>query len=118
MPQNPETRPPRRAGKEKVPDGSASLVNTVEVEFEDARYRLVSINDVSTQAILRSARHRYGWFGDKRFREDLPQVLSGMGMEPRPTVSLVMRNMQGEEIRVDEAFLAAENRARVYLNEK
>ena len=80
------------------------------VEFRGARYELVSINNASVKSILSSARHRYGYRGEKRFIEDLPEVLAGMGFEQKPTVSLVLRDSDGEELTVADAPMTANNR--------
>jgi hypothetical protein len=90
-------------------DGDAAFV-----EFRGARYELVSINKASTKAILRSARHRYGHLGEKRFIEDLPEVLAGMGFAQKETVSLVLCDSNGKRVYVADAPMTAENRNRVY----
>jgi hypothetical protein len=90
-------------------DGDAAMV-----EFRGARYELVSINDASTQAILRSARHRYGFLGEKRFIEDLPEVLAGMGFTRKDTVSLELCDSKGNRVCVPNAPMTNENRNRVY----
>jgi hypothetical protein len=86
----------------------------VVVEFRGARYELVSINGASTEAILESAWRRYGFLGEKRFIEDLPEVLAGMGFPRKRAVSLVLRDAGGNKIEAAEAPMTAQNRARVY----
>ena len=89
------------------------------VEFNDASYELVSINDVPTADILRSARRRYGWSGEKRFIEDLPEVMGGLGLSPDETsVDLVLRDAAGEEVIVKDAPMTEENRSRVYRSRR
>jgi hypothetical protein len=88
--------------------------DTAVVEFRGARYQLVSINQASTRSILRSARHRYGHLGEKRFIEDLPEVLAGMGFARKETVSLVLCDSTGKTVHVADAPMTAENRNRLY----
>jgi hypothetical protein len=84
------------------------------VQFRGARYELVSINKASTKSILRSSRHRYGHLAEKRFIEDLPEVLVGMGFAPKETVSLVLRDATGKTVHVADAPMTEENRLLVY----
>jgi hypothetical protein len=84
------------------------------VEFRAAHYELVSINGASTAEILDSAGDLYGSLGEKRFVEDLPEVLTGMGFPRTATVSLVLRDAEGNLVDVPEAPMTAENRVRVY----
>ena len=89
--------------------------DVVLVEFDGARYELVSINGATSKDILRSARRRYGSLVEKRFIEDLPEVLGGLGMSPNEsTVELVLRDSTGKKVEVADAPMTAENRSRVY----
>jgi hypothetical protein len=94
-------------------DGDAA-----DVEFRGARYELVSINDAPTKAILTSARRRFDSQGEKRFIEDLPEVLGGMGLEPKKAVSLVLRDADGNEVHVADAPMTAANRDVVYAKRR
>jgi hypothetical protein len=85
------------------------------VEFLGARYELISINGASTAEILDSARDSYGAsYGEKRFIEDLPEVLDEMGFNRKATVSLVLRDAEGNLVDIPEAPMTAQNRNRVY----
>ena len=93
------------------------LTNDVaQVEFDGEQYELVSINGKSTKQILTSARRRYGSsLGDKRFIEDLPAVLGGLGLSPDATdVDLVLTDSAGTTIEVKDAPMTAANRSLVY----
>lgn len=91
----------------------------VQVQFEGERYELVSINGTSTKGILRSAHRQFGSLGEKRFIEDLPEVLVGLGASPDDTtVDLVLTNAAGDEVVVSDAPMTAENRSLVYASSR
>lgn len=101
------------------PFTKVSLNNdTAEVEFNEKVYELVSINGKTTRQILTSSRRRYGSsMAEKRFIEDLPAVLGGLGLSPDATsVDLVLRDSTGKTTEVQDAPMTAENRARVYVS--
>lgn len=85
----------------------------VMVEFNESQYELVSINEASTEEILRSAKHAFGWSGVKRFVEDLPQVLGAMGMPDEDYVDLVLKDSEGQLLHFAEAPMTVENRYKV-----
>jgi hypothetical protein len=85
------------------------------VQFDGQTYELVSIDDVPTKAILAVAKKSYGNLWEKRFVEDIVEVLEQLGRRPEKTVKLVLRDAQSGAIKtVDRAPLTAENRRQVY----
>ena len=86
-----------------------------EVEFEGKQYELVSIDGLSMEETAGGARKQYGWLWEKRFVEDLVEVMDGMGHKPAATVKLLLRDPASGAIKtVDRAPMTAENRAKVY----
>lgn len=94
----------------RVEDGA------VFVEFNNSSYQLISINGASTERLLKAARYHFGSLGEKRFIEDLPEVLGAMGMKESDTVDLVLQDGDGEQIRFPDAPMTAQNRSLVYRN--
>ena len=85
------------------------------VQFDGQTYELVSIDDVATKAILALAKKSYGNLWEKRFVEDIVEVLERLGRRPEKTVKLLLRDPQSGALKtVDRAPLTAENRRRVY----
>lgn len=87
---------------------------SVQVEFEGDSFELVSINDVQTKGILKSSQRQFGRLWKKRFVEDLPEVLMGMGVRELNTVKLGLRDQTGNVVTVDEAPMTRDNRQMVY----
>ncbi len=89
---------------------------TAQVEFEGKPYELVSINGKTTEQILDSSRRRFGSsLGEKRFIEDLPAVLGGLGLNPDETaVDLVLIDSDGKTVEIKDAPMTEANRALVY----
>lgn len=85
----------------------------VEVEYEGSTYHLVSINDVPTDVILNSSRTHFGSQWERRFVEDLVEVLAAMGVPPETTVKVVLRNESGQTKSV-RAPMTSENRQLVH----
>src|SRR5687767_7837283 len=65
-----------------------------EVWIEGQWYALRSIDDLPVEKILAFARSKYESNWDKRFGEDLVQLLSEMGHTPGKTVKLVVRDLK------------------------
>lgn len=86
----------------------------VMVEFNDANYELISINGEPTEKILAKSHRLFGSYGDKRFVEDLPQVLGSMGMENTESVDLVLLDGGGNQVAFRDAPVTPQNRSRVY----
>ena len=84
-------------------------------EYESRIYRLVSIDRLSTEEILNAARQHFGSMRDKRFTEDLVEVLAAMGHPPGGTVKLVLVDQEtGKKRVVSRAPMTHENRREVY----
>ena len=94
---------------------SLKVDGRVEVEFERKAYWLISIDDLPTGEILASSQRQYGQLWEKRFVEDIAEVLAGMGSPPGTTVKLVLRDADtGNRRIVAAAPLTRENRREVY----
>jgi predicted Ser/Thr protein kinase len=90
--------------------------NSAIVRFNDKDYRLVSVNDLDTARILEHCRAAYGDWWDKRFSEDLVEVLAEMGrpMARNRTVKLMLEDTAtGELTNIERAQMTAANRAAV-----
>ena len=87
----------------------------VNVRFQGRIYELVSINDTETSAILLSCQTNYGRLWQKRFDEDLPEVLERMGLDVGTSIKLELRDPASAEIvRVAKAQMTEANRRAVY----
>ena len=64
------------------------------VQFDGQAYELVSIDDIPTKAILAVAKQSYGNLWEKRFVEDIVEVLEQVGRRPEENVKLVLRDAQ------------------------
>lgn len=62
-----------------------------EVQVGDDWYKLVSLDGVAVDDIITFSRRSYEELWQKRFEEDLVEVLSRMGREPKDTVQLVVK---------------------------
>src|SRR5687767_12658084 len=86
----------------------------VQVLFDGAWHRLVSVEGRSVADLLAHCRAAWPDKVEKRFAEDLPEVLAGVGVTPGPTVALVLVDASGQEKRIPAAPMTAENRKAVY----
>jgi Peptidase family S41 len=92
--------------------------NSARVRYEDHDYELVSINGLTTGQILDVCRQEYGDLWEKRFAEDLVEVLvaAGRPMAKDNTVKLVLRSVgDGKETTVERAAMTEENRRAIML---
>jgi hypothetical protein len=86
-----------------------------EVLVEGAWWRLVSIDGVSSDALLAFARAQYGDKWAKRFCEDLVELLTRMGHPPGATVELGLADLASGAARVFERVALTEaNRRRIH----
>lgn len=85
-----------------------------EVQVGDEWYKLVSINDVPTAEIVTFSQRTYGDLWQKRFEEDLVEVLAGMGREPKEKVKLIVvplaAGKDAEEQTLDDVPMTEANR--------
>jgi len=95
-----------------------------EVKVGEQWYKLVSLDDLPTAEILAFSRETFASGWQKRFAEDLVELLSRMGHPPRDTVKLVVQSLTStetqvwEDIRMTEAnrqaiMATAQARARI-----
>lgn len=76
---------------------------------------LVSIDAVTSEAIVDYCQPTYGRLWQKRFEEDLVEVLAGMGHATAETVRLVVRDPDGSEERVlEEVAMTRPNRQAIW----
>lgn len=85
-----------------------------EVKVHGNWYKLVGINKVTTKDILNFARRQYGNRWDKRFCEDLVEILTEMGKPPLAKVDLIVTKLDGGKmIRLLGVPMTEENRNRI-----
>jgi len=97
-------------GKEKSFD-FPSVRWVPDVRIDGNWYALRSIDGLPVEQILASAMSKDidGW--QRRFEEDIVEVLGAMGHKPGKTVKLVLRDLEtGKETTLDKAPMTAENR--------
>ena len=89
----------------------------VEVVVQGERYKLKRIDGLTTEEILESAKKQFGKLGEKRFVEDLVEVLAGMGHMPGQVVSLELEDLESHEtVQISAVPMTRENRQKVYGN--
>ena len=87
------------------------------VTFSGKRYELVSIDGLTTKHIIEFCVKTYSDRWEKRFAEDLVEVMSGMGKQAGITVNLVLKELDSNNaIRVPDAPMTADNRRAVWKN--
>ncbi|MEL6110200.1 MAG: serine/threonine-protein kinase, partial [Planctomycetota bacterium] len=88
---------------------------TALVQFEGTEYELISIAEIKTAEVLRHCRSKYGDDWDKRFAEDLVEVLDGLGKKVVQTIALELRLVEtGNTVKVAAAPMTKANRDLVY----
>lgn len=87
------------------------------VVFSGKRYELISIDGLPAIQILEFCHKTYAARWEKRFAEDLVEVLSGMGKTVGSSVNLVLKDLDTDEvIKVSDAPMTTENRRSVWKN--
>ena len=87
---------------------------TPEVRVEETWYRIAEIAGFDLADVLTHCRAEHGSKWDKRFCEDLPQVLAEMGWTPSSDVDLVLREIESDRVvRLEAVPMTAENRQRI-----
>jgi len=89
--------------------------NRVRVRFDGEMYQLVSIEGIATKEILNASRRQFGDLWEKRFVEDLVEVLEGLGRDVGKTVALELARADGEVITIENAPVTEANRRAIYL---
>lgn len=89
------------------------------VTYSGKEYELMSIDDLDTKQILEFCKKTYSGIWEKRFAEDLVEVMSGMGKEPGITVKLILKDLAADKIiTVNEAPMTEGNRRAVWESRK
>ena len=89
------------------------------VGFAGKRYELISIDGLSTKQILDFCLKTFSTRWEKRFAEDLVEVMSGMGKEAGSSVNLVLKELDTDNvITVPDAPMTADNRRSVWENRR
>jgi hypothetical protein len=92
--------------------------NSVRVRYEGHEYEVESINGLTTGEMLEFCRKEYGDRWEKRFAEDLVEVLAAAGhpMGKDNTVKLVLKSAEdGKEMTVERAAMTEENRRAIMI---
>jgi serine/threonine-protein kinase len=104
---------------ERVSNDGLTSAWTAEVLIDGQWYVLQSINDLPLEKIITFSRKQYGDQWQKRFNEDLVQVLSEMHEPIDSTVKLGLRDLKTGETKVlDRAPLTSENRRAIWMARK
>lgn len=91
--------------------------DNVVVVFSGKRYELISIDGLPDIQIFDFCHKTYAARWEKRFAEDLVEVLSGMGKTVGSSVNLVLKNLDTDKvIKVSDAPMTTENRRSVWKN--
>ena len=89
------------------------------VVFSGRRYELISIDGLPAVQILDFCHKTFAARWEKRFAEDLVEVLSGMGKVVDSSVNLVLKDLDTDKvIEVSDAPMTAENRRSVWENRR
>lgn len=82
-----------------------------EVKVDHKWYQLVSIDGLGADEIVAYCQRTYKDLWRKRFEEDLVEVLTRMGHEPKNSVRLTVRTMRSSETKtIDNVEMTEENR--------
>ena len=73
-----------------------------EVQVGDEWFKLVSLDELPVEQILAFSRQTYGDLWQKRFEEDLVELLSRMGHRPQESVTLEVQSLTSAETRTLE----------------
>ncbi len=86
-----------------------------EVQVDAKWYRLVSLNDLALTDILAFSQKRYDRHWQKRFDEDLVELLVRMGHPPQRRVKLVLKPLNSEvTYTLKNVEMTEENRSAIY----
>jgi hypothetical protein len=84
------------------------------VQFRGKRYELVTLDEIPAEKIVRASRDNFGDLWEKRFAEDLVEVLWLMGHKPKSQVSLQLRDPKsGQSVTITDAAMTEANRRQV-----
>jgi hypothetical protein len=86
-----------------------------EIAFRDNWYELVSLDDVPAYEIVVYSQKTYGADWQKRFEEDLVELLTRMGHPPGETVKLVVRPVaRSQTLTLEKVPMTTANRKAIY----
>ena len=81
------------------------------VEIEGKAFRLIAINDTPVADIVIYCKRRYREQWQRRFNEDLVEVLSRIGKAPGDTVNLTLETVEhGQKVTLKDVAMTAANR--------
>ena len=87
-----------------------------EIEHEEQWYALVGVDGIAIQDIINHCHATYPGLVEKRFSEDLVEVMAGMGARPGTTVDLQLRRLDtGEQFTAHDVAMSAEKRRRAWM---
>jgi CubicO group peptidase (beta-lactamase class C family) len=82
-----------------------------EVKVGDEWFKLVSLDEIPASEIVAFSQRTYGNKWQKRFEEDLVELLTRMGHPPLDTVTLVVRSLTSSETRnLEDVPMTRDNR--------
>ena len=89
--------------------------DNVIVDYDSKTWQLVSIDGITADKIVASAKEQFSSRWQKRIAEDLVEVFDGMGHKVGKSVKLVLKDRKTDDTRaVEDAPMTIENRQRVY----
>ncbi len=83
---------------------------TAQVQIDGNWYELQAINDVSTDSIVAFSESIAEDKWQKHFEEDLVELMTRMGHQPRNTVSLSLKDSSGKDVMLKDVPMTEENR--------
>jgi hypothetical protein len=86
------------------------------VKFRGESYELIALDEIPAEKIVRASRDHFGDLWEKRFAEDLVEVLWLMEHRPKSQVSLQLRDPKsGQTLKVADAAMTEANRRQIYV---
>ena len=76
--------------------------STPEVKVKDTWYELLAINDVEAKDIVKFCKDKEEKLWQKRFEEDLVEMMARMGHEPGEKVTLKLRDLKTDKTQVQK----------------
>ena len=75
---------------------------TPEVKVKDTWYELLAINDIEAKDIVKFCKDKEEKLWQKRFEEDLVEMMARMGHEPGEKVTLKLRDLKTDKTQVQK----------------
>ena len=116
MPATPQSAPTEGRYPKSAPfAGVRWEADKPEVKIGEEWFKLVSLDGIAAEDIVAFSRRTYANKWQKRFEEDLVEVLTGMGHEPKDTVRLVVSSAESSTTQTLENVPMTEaNRRAIY----